>query len=320
MPGNRSSTLRSSGGPLFLLGAPRSGTSLVYKLLCLHPDTTWISNWVRRFPGIPALAALNRLASRFPDARQRAWFGSDANAYVYGKRRPLGERVFPTPVEGEPIFRRAGLGEAEIRDPDEVSPASVDSLRRAVEEITHFSGRSYLVNKRVANNRRVRLLAEAFPNARFLEIVRDGRAVACSLSMVDWWGDTTIWWNGVTPALWEQSGGDPWELCARSWVEELEVTQRGLATVEPERKMRITYEKFVDRPLEMLSEIRSFAGLRDSDTWHEAISRCEIRASAETWRRLPEDARIAIEAIQASMLRLHGYPVSSEAGRPVAGH
>ncbi|MBV9253816.1 MAG: sulfotransferase, partial [Actinobacteria bacterium] len=36
--------------PLFLVGAPRSGTSLLYKALCLHPDAAYISNWVNRFP------------------------------------------------------------------------------------------------------------------------------------------------------------------------------------------------------------------------------------------------------------------------------
>ena len=89
---------------MFVLGAPRSGTSLLYKLLCLHPDTAWISNWYRRAPGAPVVALLNRLGPRLPATRRRVWFGADAgNAYVYGGRRPLADRLFPMPVEGEPI-------------------------------------------------------------------------------------------------------------------------------------------------------------------------------------------------------------------------
>src|SRR6266542_2501848 len=74
--------------PLFIVGAPRSGTSLLYKLLCLHPRAAWISNWGRRAPGQPALAMLNRLAPRLPATRRRAWFGADGgNAYAYSLSR-----------------------------------------------------------------------------------------------------------------------------------------------------------------------------------------------------------------------------------------
>jgi hypothetical protein len=34
----------AAAGPLFLVGVPRSGTTLLYKLLCLHPDVAYISN------------------------------------------------------------------------------------------------------------------------------------------------------------------------------------------------------------------------------------------------------------------------------------
>ena len=34
---------------MFLLGAPRSGTSLLYKCLALNPGAAWVSNWVERF-------------------------------------------------------------------------------------------------------------------------------------------------------------------------------------------------------------------------------------------------------------------------------
>ena len=46
--------------PLFLVGVPRSGTTLLYKLLCLHPDAAYISNWMRTAPAVPALALANR--------------------------------------------------------------------------------------------------------------------------------------------------------------------------------------------------------------------------------------------------------------------
>ena len=40
----------ASEAPVFLLGPARSGTSLLYKLLCLHRDVAFISNYVARAP------------------------------------------------------------------------------------------------------------------------------------------------------------------------------------------------------------------------------------------------------------------------------
>lgn len=312
-PTKRRNSPAKPGGPLFLVGAPRSGTTLIYKMLCLHPETAWISNWNRLAPGVRPLAALNPLASRLPAARHRAWFGDDSNAYVYGGRRALSQRLLPTPVEGEPLFKRAGLGEAEIASPAEIPPDVVAQLRKTFRSIERYSGGSYFINKRVANNRRIPLLAEAFPTARFLEIVRDGRSVAQSLSTVDWWPHSKVWWNGLTPAEWEAGGGDPWELCAQSWVEELKVTSRGLSTLAPTRVMKVAYEQFVAQPLEHLEEIQAFAGLPDSEQWQRALNRCRCRPCEENWReQLQAGALETIESVQSEMLRLHGYRTCSQ--------
>ncbi len=117
--------------PLFIVGAPRSGTSLLYKLLCLHPRAAWISNWARRAPGVPAVVLLNRLAPRMPATRRRTWFGSDgASAYVYGRPRALVERLFPMPVEGEPVYRHCGIGTGAAGVPERQTAALRRSFAR----------------------------------------------------------------------------------------------------------------------------------------------------------------------------------------------
>ncbi|CAN5818383.1 hypothetical protein BH23ACT12_BH23ACT12_18410 [soil metagenome] len=311
-PPRRGSTPLKTAGPLFLVGAPRSGTTLIYKMLCLHPATAWISNWNRLAPGVRPLAALNPLVSRLPEARHRAWFGDDSNAYVYGGKRALRQRLLPTPVEGEPLFVRAGLGEAEISSLADAPPHAVDELRKTFRAIQRYSGGSYFINKRVANNRRIPLLSEAFPNARFLEIVRDGRSVAQSLSAVDWWPHSKIWWNGVTPAEWEAEGRDPWELCAQSWVEELKVTSRGLSSLAPSRVMKVGYEEFVAQPTKLLEEIQAFSGLPEDERWRLSLDRCRCRPCEENWRQqLPSSALRTIESVQSEILRLHGYRTCS---------
>lgn len=294
--------------PIFLVGAARSGTSLLYKAVCLHPDASYISNWVRSFPGRPQLAVLNRLARAAPTLRQQIWF-ADGNAYVYGRRRTLLERAFPMPVEGEPVFARAGI--PEVPGP-EVPPQARRALARSFEIMRRFDGGHHLVSKRIANNRRIPLLNEAFPGARFVHIIRDGRAVAASLSRVDWWPTSTIAWFGGTPADWEADGGDPWELSARNWVEELADIERGFAAATDPQVLHIRYEDFVAEPASTLRQVAAFGGLETDRQWEETIGRMPFPDRNDGWRvALPADAVRTIERVQQARLRQHGYLAGS---------
>jgi Sulfotransferase family len=292
-------------GPLFIVGAPRSGTSLLYKLLCLHPEVAWISNWSRRAPAAPAVAGLNRLARRFPATRRAVWFGGDgANAYVYGRRRALGERLFPMPVEGEPVYRHCGIGEG----PADGGPAQAARLRRAFAGLRRWGGGRVLVSKRIANNQRIPLLAAAFPDASFVHLLRDGRAVAYSLSRVDWWEDGVVWWYGDTPRHWREQGGDPWELAAAHWVRELASIEEGLAAVPPDRRLELRYEELVRSPVAVLRRVARFAALADDPGWAGELGRLRYPDKNQAWaERLAPEVRARVETIQREELRRLGH-------------
>ena len=292
-------------GPVFLLGAPRSGTSLVYRALCLNPRASYISNWLNRFPRRRALSMLVGVPRRLPALRSRYWFGEDSNAYRYGRRRPLLERLFPAPVEGEPVFAESGVANAPLSSPTQEQAAR---LRATFDAIRRYGG-GVVVSKRISNNLRIPYLAGAFPKARFVALVRDGRAVALSLSRVNWWEESNLWWlEGETPAGWTAAGRDPWELCARAWVEEVHAIERGLAGLAPDRVLRLSYEDLVADPIERLTAIARFSGLPLSEDWLQALKELRFPNRNEAWRRdLPEAAAATVTRIQAEELRRYGY-------------
>jgi hypothetical protein len=295
-------------GPLFVVGAPRSGTSLLYKLLCLHPEAAWISNWSRRLPGVAAVAVLNRVAPRFPATRRSVWFGADtANAYVYGQRRALWERLYPMPVEGEPVYQHCGVGAGGPtggRSEDEQAAC----LRGTFAGLRRFTGGRLVISKRIANNQRIPFLVAAFPEARFVHLVRDGRAVAYSLSRVDWWEDGVVWWYGDTPRRWRERGGDPWELVATHWVRELASVGEGLRAVVPQRQLELRYEELIGGPVAVLRRAARFAGLADDPGWLAELGRLSYPNQNEAWReRLTADARDRVEAIQREELLRLGH-------------
>lgn len=291
--------------PVFLVGAPRSGTSLLYRTLCLHPQAAYISNWLRRHPRRRALSFLNRIPPLLPQLQARYWFGEDSNAYRYGGRRSLVERLFPAPVEGAPVFEDSGLRDGGSGLP---TPQEAAALRGAFAALSRYGGGTTVVSKRVVNNRRIPFLLAAFPDARFVSIVRDGRAVAYSLSRVDWWEGSEVWWFGGTPKQWRDAGGDPWELCARTWTEEVRAIEAGLAAVKPDQLLRIRYEDLVADPMVRFGEIASFAGLPESRQWLGGLRRLQFPNRNEAWRSKlePETVR-RIESFQAEELRRYEY-------------
>ena len=293
------------GSPLFLIGAPRSGTSLVYRALSLNPKAAYISNWLRRRPDWQAVSLLNRLPPLIRQLQVKYWFGEDSNAYRYGQRRSVVERLFPAPVEGEPVYEACGIGEAVVGLPTLDQAAC---LRAAFGAIARFGGGTTVISKRISNNRRIAFLDAVFPQARFVSIVRDGRAVAYSLSRVDWWEGGNVWWFGGTPEQWRERGGDPWDLCARTWVEEVRAIESGLATVDPARVKRVSYEELVADPLAQLSAIARFGGLPDSERWTASLRRLQFPNRNEGWRsNLDPELTNRIEGTQAEELHRYGY-------------
>lgn len=295
---------------LFLLGAPRSGTSLLYRALCLHPDAAWMSNWMRRFPASPRLAALDRVARALPRRRREVWFPG-GNAYVYGRTRRVVERIFPQPVEGEPIFNAWGLPQALHEDPHPVTVQ--EALRILFRRIRVWSGGEVVVNKRIANNLRIATLAAAFPGARFVELTRDGRAVAASLAAVDWWPDDPLWWwDGRTPRQWEAEGRDPWEACAREWVEDVTLLESSLGHLDDDRLLRLSYESLIQDPVDTLVSVATFAGLTPVRAWVSELRELDYPDRNERWRvDLDADVVARIEAVQGPALETRGYTVGA---------
>jgi hypothetical protein len=192
-------------------------------------------------------------------------------------------------VEGEPVYEACGIDKA----------GDTEDRYRSIQ----------LLRRRIANNRRIQLLREAFPDARFLCVVRDGRAVAHSLSRVDWWPDQHVWWFGDTPRHWEAAGGDPWELRAKDWVHELNAIEAGLADVDRDKKLLIRYEDLVENPIETFVQMSEFVGLAPSNDWAKSLAELSFSNRNTVWEDLLPDsaARTALE-IQRDHLERYGYP------------
>jgi hypothetical protein len=276
-----STVAQGHGGRVaFLVGAGRSGTTLLYKLLCLHPAVGYISNYENRSGWFPDGLAPRVVAGRV-DAKVQAWFNR-GNAYFVD--RPWLKKLFPTPHEGESVYRACGV--PLFPRPGQLPDASTaERLCRRFERMRRRAGAEVFLSKRTANNRRIPYLEAIFPAARYVHLVRDGRDVAQSLSTVEWWDDHTVWWDGRTPVEMERSGESRLAICARNWVRELEELRTQLRSIAPERVIELRFEALLREPHAQLARILGFLGLEFTPGYRAAIDSLQLRPSQARWGR-----------------------------------
>ena len=152
--------------PLVLVvGAPRSGTTLVSQILARYLPVTYFTNLSALFPRAPLTAT--RLIYRTPPrpASSHSYYGNTAGLAGLN--------------DGFHVWNR-WLGHDRYETPDALDAAAVADMRRFFAAWTETFTRP-LLNKNNRNADCVALLGRALPTALFVVVRRDPRYVAQSL-------------------------------------------------------------------------------------------------------------------------------------------
>ena len=296
--------------PLFVIGMPRSGTTIVFDAVSAHPQFGWLSNYSAMFPSRPWLNGLRRLLDN-------RWVNLRGQKKQYGSVR-LGNRYYPQPDEayefwnyhtGTDFSRDYLLGCA-------ASSATAQRVRSAVQSVLAWQGRSHFATK-LTGPGRICYLSSIFPGARYVNVIRDARAVVSSLMRVDFWesngGLERPFWNngldGQVLADWQESGSDPVALAAMQWKFVIESTREEAAQLPDGHYLEVRYEDFVAMPDKLTGRIFDFSGLEYSAdmTWWAVNTRKLTKMNAIRQKGLGEAGVRKIESVAGSLLDELGY-------------
>ncbi|MEO6057274.1 MAG: sulfotransferase [Gemmatimonadales bacterium] len=291
--------------PIILVGTGRCGSTVFHRLLARHPQLMWLSGFCDRYPAEPKW---NRRAVTALD-----------NPLV---RRAFGDRI--QPGECYRFWDRHAYGFSEpCRDlvRTDVSARVKKQVRAAMEAMLTPTRNRLLV--KITGWPRIGFLNEIFEDAKFVHIVRDGRAVASSLLHVNFWRG----WYGpqgwraglLSPedqATWEAYDRSFVALAGLEWRIQMRAIEAARQAVDPSRFFEIKYEAFCDQPLETYRRVLEFAELPGSAEFERHIAAASIRNMSNRWRGdlAPGQQHLLDELLHDDLLR-SGYDVSASATR-----
>lgn len=302
--------MRPIDRPIFVIGMPRSGTTVLFEAFAARPDLAWLSQCHEHWPDVPACAVLSRLTDLTP-AMRRAVSRSD-------QLRPWIERLRIGPNEAYSFWERC-CGEKFRNDfllDTEATPQEVACVRRRVGTILRYHGKPRFAAK-LTGPGRIRYLSSIFPDARFVHVVRDGRAVVHSLLNVAFWQERNrmhapAWSNGLGTddfADWERHGRSPLALAAIQWRRVVETIRQEAAELASDRYAETAYEQFVREPHRVLQGISSFCALPLSHREHDFVDkRFQLRDMNTQWtERFSVEDTVLLNELLGRTLEQLGY-------------
>jgi hypothetical protein len=282
--------------PIFVVGCPRSGTTMLQLMLHAHPR-------IAIPPETRFLMAAYDARSGFGDLRDPANRLALARWIVERKAT----RFADLGIDGQQVTEQIVAG------PPTLGSALAIVLRAYADRF----GKERWGDKRPGYFQRIPALRRMFPDAQVVQLIRDGRDCVASLKEMDWYK------HDVHHAL-------------ATWVESIEAGERAARSLGPGAYHRIYYERLISDPAGELEALCAFLGedfdpamcepgqvatvaVPGRKVWHARTHEEVTTARAGTWRARLSPSEIALcETVAGDRLRRHGYEVDGKT-RPERG-
>ena len=234
---------------LFILGLPRSGTTLIYQYIVHRLNVAYFTNGVGRYPVAPCTITLF----------QKTFHGAYRSDFQsrYGK---VSGAVAPREAGS---FWASSFGFDDYVCFDQISEHDTQLLQRSVYCVQRIFGNVPFVNKNVKHLLRLGALSKIFPHAVFLIAERDLQDVAISVLRARHKNlhDPTQWWSVKPPNFTELKDLPVEEQVAGQIIALKQKMTDDLALLDPERVLYVRYEEFCRNPESLIKTLETVLGI-----------------------------------------------------------
>lgn len=276
--------------PLIFIGPGRSGSTIISEFILIHELLAWPSNHTELYP---KLTFLNLLRPLFDN---RYW-------RIIGEKGQLNRtRIFnnllPRPAEAYPFWNRITPPSVDFaRDfliGKTATAEDANRIRGIIDRLVKMQGKSRFSMK-ITGPGRIGYLKSIFPDAIFINVIREPAATVQSLLKVPFWhelGIDKLWWQGAYSeeeiAQFQTFIDNPVATTAFQ-LNKILTTTRWEAEQLDAKMLTINYEQFVSEPRDTLSEIMQFAELPPSDWIEEKLRLSPVHDRNRKTQFSPED-------------------------------
>jgi hypothetical protein len=170
---------------------------------------------------------------------------------------------------------------------------------------------------------RIGFLNEIFEDAKFIHIIRDGRAVANSLLHVSFWRGwygPQGWRAGLLSAedqaTWESYDRSFVALAGLEWRIQMRAIDAAREKLDPKLFYEVKYEDFCRQPLETYRQVLEFAELPESAELERQVKAASIESTSNRWRDdLMPGQQAILDDLLREDLRRYGYGDLAEGKR-----
>jgi hypothetical protein len=291
--------------PIIIVGTGRCGSAVFHRLLATHPQLMWLSGFALKYPTKPtwnkwAVEAMgNPLLRRLfgewirPGESYRFW-----DTYAYGFSEPCRDLV-RTDVTARVKKQVRGA----------IQPMLTPARNRFLAKVTGWP--------------RIGFLNEIFEDAKFIHIIRDGRAVANSLLHVWFWGGwygPQGWRAGLLSAedqaTWESYDRSFVALAGLEWRIQMRAIDAAREKLDPKLFFEVKYEDLCRQPLDTYREVLEFAELPESAELERQVKAASLESTSQRWRDdLTPGQQAILDDLLREDLRRYGYGDLAEGER-----
>jgi len=285
----------------------RSGTTIAFEAFSRHPLLAWPSNYCMWMPKHLYWNLLVPLAD---------YTGLRGHKKQYGRALP-GNRFLPQPDEAYEFwdcYSETNFSRDYLSNTVATSRAR-EQVRGAVCALVRWQRKRRFAAKFTGPGR-ITYLSSIFPDALFIHVIRDGRAVVESLLRQRFWrekgGLDRPFWTGTPDAVlreWEVAGRDSAVLAALQWRHVIQSIRSEASEYRADAYMALRYEDYVADPVGAIVSMYRFSNLPmpGDEVLEQLESHVGMRDMNQKWRNMEKDTLHRITRAMEPLLSELGY-------------